>query len=424
MTADQPPGRALPYHGRTSIRPVQRGTDPIDDPAAYVLGADCHSEGEVTEIEVEAGDATEGPSSSGWRRWGRPVAAWVLAVLAALAIAVSILAVWVHETVLDTDAFMAVVSPAVESEAVQAATADYLATELLAALDVPQRVETVISGVDDRLSEGLAEALDLTPSQAALLGRVDIGLDRLAAPIAAGIESRIRGAVETVIDDPRTTDLLLQLTEVAHERIVLLLRDETEQLPNVVISDGEVRLNMVPLIGAVLRSVIERGTDVLGIDGDALPDFSASDEPGPARERLAEALGARLGPEFGQVEIMSEQQLRELQGMIVTLDRVVWALIIAAILLSLGAVLTAPSIGSGVFRVAIGGGLGLLLGLLLVNVVSSELTEAVASPTGRRAMEEVLATLVASLQPALITLAAIGFVAAAVAYVAGRTRTA
>ena len=378
----------------------------------------------MTDDEVETSDSPSATAEPGQRRWLRPVAAWVLAVLAAVAIAGSVLALWVHETVLDTDAFMEVVSPAVESEAVQVATADYLATQLLDALDLPTRIETVLSGVDDQLAEALTDALGLTETQANRLARLDIGLERLAAPIASGIESRIRGAVENVISDPRTTELLLGLTEVAHERTVLLLRGETEQLPNIVITEGEVRLNLVPLIGAVLRWVIEEGTEVLGIEVDAMPDFSPTDEPGPARERLAAALGARLGPDFGQVAIMSEERLQELQDLIRTLDRIVWALIIVAIGLAAAAVFTAPSIASGVIRVAIGGGIGLLVGLLLVNVVSSQLTEALADPTARSAMAEVVATLVASLQPIAITLATIGFVAAAVAYAAGRERAA
>ncbi len=88
------------------------------------------------------------------RAWVRPVASWVLAVLAAIGITASVLAAWVHDTVLDTDNFIATISPAIESEAVQLVTADYLSTQLLTALDLENRIATALTDVDDRLSSG------------------------------------------------------------------------------------------------------------------------------------------------------------------------------------------------------------------------------------------------------------------------------
>ena len=55
-----------------------------------------------------------------WRR----VAAWVLVVLMGIAVAGSVVGFWVNRTVLETDRFMAVVTPIVESDSVQAVVSD------------------------------------------------------------------------------------------------------------------------------------------------------------------------------------------------------------------------------------------------------------------------------------------------------------
>ena len=47
------------------------------------------------------------------------IASWILTVLAGIAVAAAVVGYWAHETLLDTDKFMAAVTPAVESDAVK-----------------------------------------------------------------------------------------------------------------------------------------------------------------------------------------------------------------------------------------------------------------------------------------------------------------
>jgi hypothetical protein len=359
-------------------------------------------------------DADEGSPGSA-RRWLRPVASWVLAVLASVAVAAAVLTVWVHRTVLDTDGFVAVVSPALASEEVQAATSDYLSEQVIVALDLEHRIGALISGVGEQLTDALADALDLSLAQRARLERLDLGLADLAEPIASGLETRITERITEFVSAPETTDALIRIVTVAHERSMLLLRDELDQLPNVVVSDGEVRLNLVPLVAAAIRSLVDDGVelsidDVPALDPDAAPDESVS--------RLGAAIGAQLPPDFGQVPLMTTDRLEELQDLLTTLDRLVWAIVLVAIGLAIAAVATAPSISSGFIRVAAGGAIGLVIGLLAVQAVAAWLSGAVASGTGAAAVEEITDTLVSGLQPLVITLALVGFGAAVVAHLA------
>jgi hypothetical protein len=362
------------------------------------------------------------PPSEARRLPWREIASWLLAVLASVAIAASVLAVWVHETMLDTDRFMEVVAPAVESEAVQAAAGEYLSNQLIAALDLTDRLEAALASIDDRLGEGVAEALDLTDEQFARLQALDINLTRLAGPIAAGVESRIRDGVSEIVAQPAMTSLLLSVTEAAHEKTVHLVRGELDQLPNLVIEEGQVRLNLVPLIAEALRSLVRAGFEIVGLDVE-IPRIAANVEPGAAIERLASALGRELDPDFGQVAVMSEERLQELQDLVRTVDLLVWALVLVTLGLAAAAVFTAPSIGAGVIRVAIGGAIGIVVGILIVNGITEGLAEAIESGTARGAFEAIMETIVGSLQPVAIALAIVGFAAAATAYVATRRST-
>ncbi len=84
---------------------------------------------------------TDEPRSM-WRR----VAAWVLVVLMGIAVAGSVVGFWVNRTVLETDRFMAVVTPIVESDSVQAVVSDRIADQLLEALDLDTRLTDAAVG--------------------------------------------------------------------------------------------------------------------------------------------------------------------------------------------------------------------------------------------------------------------------------------
>ena len=158
----------------------------------------------------------------------RGIASWILTVLAAIAVTAAVIGLWVHQTVFETDQFMAAVAPVVESESVQQVVSDRLSDEVLEALDLEARVEDTIAGAATGLTDAIADALGLSASQAERLQRLDAGLQRLAAPISAGLESRIREAVFTFVASASGSGLLVDVIAVAHERVVLLLRDELE----------------------------------------------------------------------------------------------------------------------------------------------------------------------------------------------------
>ena len=352
------------------------------------------------------------------RTWQR-VASWVLVVLTAIAVTGTVIGFWVHRTVLDTNAFMASVTPIVESESVRAVVSDRIGDELVEALDLDARLSDRLSQADARLRERLAEALDLPDAVVRRLQNAELGLESLAPVIAAGVESRIRGAVETFLSSPEGNRLLLQTIELAHERSVLLLRDDLEQLPNVVVTEGEVRLNLVPVLAEVLRSLVNSGLDIIGIERE-IPPFDSSEDASAAVERLAGVLGRDLPADFGQVRIASEASLENAQGLVRAFDVALWVLAITAILLAALAIWLAPSTSAGVIRVGIAATIAAIVGWLLVQLLSAQLVEAAATADGRAAVGDIVRALVNGLSGTAFALAVIGIGLVAAGFVANR----
>lgn len=351
----------------------------------------------------------------------RTIAAWVLTAAAAIAVAASVVAWWAHRTVLETDAFVTAVTPAVESESVRVAIADRVSDELITALELETRVADVVQRASSEVKAGLADALELSEQQAARLEAVDFGIRALAGPIADGLEARIRGAVTAFVSSPAANDLLLDTIEGAHERIVLLLRDELDQLPNVVVAEGEVRLDLVPLMAEALRATINAGVNVIGVERQ-IPPFDSAAEARQAIERLAAATGRELDPDFGQARLTSEAQLDQAQRLVQAFDRLVWALPLLALLLGIGSVVLAPSIPTGLVRLGIASAVAVFLGWVAIELLRQAVVDAAQTPSGRDALADVTRAIVASLQPLAAALVIIGIGAAVAGFAMGRTR--
>jgi hypothetical protein len=352
-------------------------------------------------------------------RRARSIASWILTVLAGIAVAAAVVGYWAHETLFDTDRFMAAVTPAVQSDAVKHVVADRLSDQVLEALDLDARVAEAIDQAGERMTEAIAGALDLSPDQAARLQRLNGGLQLLAGSIAGGLETRIREAIDAFVMSRDGDGLLVDLVAALHERTVHLLRDELDQLPSIDVESGEVRLNLVPMVAESIRRVVNAG--IVQIGGDRqIPPFDSSEDAEQAIDRLATALGRDLPPEFGQVPLMSEERLANAQGMMQAFDRLVWVLIGLSIVLAVLAVLLAPSLPAGLLRVGAAAALAVLLGWFAVRAITDAVAQAARSPEGQAAVADVAASVVQSLQPLATLLIVVGLVVALAAFLLDR----
>ncbi|RPI26454.1 MAG: hypothetical protein EHM57_00055, partial [Actinobacteria bacterium] len=183
------------------------------------------------------------------RKW----LAVVLAVLTAVSVLASTVAVWAHQTVFDTDRFMETVGPAFEDPAFYSTMSNTLSEQTLQALDIEGRVTAALTQLDEYLSEALVEAIDPDPRVLELLSRFDRpSLTALAPSITTALETRVVGVIDDFITSDEFQTRFPELVRRAHEATIALVRNELAELPNVYIEDGEVRLNLIPVITEVL----------------------------------------------------------------------------------------------------------------------------------------------------------------------------
>jgi hypothetical protein len=171
----------------------------------------------------------------GGRRGLRWAGSIVLLVLAAVVIAAAAVTVFARSQVLDTDRFVDTMEPLYSDAEVRAAVAARVSNAIDQALDVEALVAEAIDAVQTR---GAPEVLD-----------------RLAVPLASGVDSFIDEQVHTVVHSEQFTELWREATRGAHVALVGLLTGER---------DGALRLqgqDLVLDLGPVLAQVKERLVD-------------------------------------------------------------------------------------------------------------------------------------------------------------------
>lgn len=153
-----------------------------------------HTVEELREENEELRRSTHG----GRRRW-RSIGAWVLLVLACILAIVSVLVVFVRNEVLDTDSYVATVTPLASDPAIQTAVAAKVSHRLVTDTDLQQRVKNAL------------------PPRAGFL----------AAPISSGVESATNQITLKVVQSPRFQTFWVDANRRAHEQIVALLTGST-----------------------------------------------------------------------------------------------------------------------------------------------------------------------------------------------------
>jgi hypothetical protein len=398
----------------SGAEPVERARD---DPGVDVAGAERDRELDRLRQRVAELEAAK-PVAPRPHRVRRVLAA-VLGLLTVLALVAGTVAVWLRATAFDTDEFMAVVEPALESPETAAAVSSRLTDEVLDALSLEDRIGAALSDLGTALGTGLAGALDLDPTQAARIEALPIpGLDQLAAPIASGLEERIATRIDEFVTSGEFRELLSDLVRAAHPRAVALIRGDEDELPNLVVQSGEVQVDLVPVVARALADLVDQGLATFGID--EIPLIDPADDPEMALERLSQAVGVDLPPDFGKLTVMSQGELTELQDGVRTADRLVWALVLGTVVLAAATVAVAPDRRRVVVALGVGVAVGLVVTMLLLRNATTEVAGVAVTAEGRDAVLVVTDTTLDSLRTAMLVVLVVALVVAVAAHLAGR----
>ena len=265
--------------------------------------------------------AQPGPARSGR---ARSVAVGLLFFLTCLSLILATTTWWLHETVLDTDHFVALTADLASDPAVQAAL-----------------VEATVTQID--------EAVDLGP---------------IGSYVVAGI------AREVYASDA-FAKVWEGLVRVVHTQVVAVLRNDSNLAK---VENGQIVVNLFPVIDRVLEKVNSLDLVIAG-KPIAVPDITNPDDPTASRAELSAALGRELKPTFGTIPIADAGKLEAAQRYVTIFDAFA---IVLWVITGLLAVLTLALARRRLRMVALLG-IGGLAALLAARLVIASAADGIAT---------------------------------------------
>jgi hypothetical protein len=360
-----------------------------EDPAAL--------EAENARLRAELARARAAEGSRSKRHRLRGVLTGILVVLTSLLVTIATIGVWTQRTLADTDRYVALVEPLAHDPAVTNALATRLTDEVFTALDVPRRVTEALNAIPG-----------LPPSALFLVG-----------PLTSGAQNVVREQVANFLASPAFADLWVQVNRQVHDKLQALLNGRYEELPNLSVDGGEVQLNLVPIVAQIIQRIAQSGVNALGIDA-TVPTIPTDIDPPSAIQQLGSALGVSLPDNFGQVTIMSADQLSGYQDAVRTSKRLIAGVFVLSLLLIALTIFVANDRRRAVMWLGSGIVVSLFLGAVLLRRVRDNVIASVSTPGARAAARDVFAEVASSLRRAGLTVFLIALFAAVVAYLAGR----
>ena len=341
-----------------------------DEMIAAVLDEDERGELDRLRQEVAVLRATAVARPRRRVRWASVAAAFLL-VLGCVGVPVSVVAVWTHNQVADSDRFVATMSPVILNPAVQSALTDRISSEVLAYIDVEQLAN---EAVDALAAQGLRPPL------------VD-GLRDLTGPLAAGVAGLVHDRVGELVASPEFTSAWNRAIQVAHQQVNAVL---SGQAAAIAIQGDMTVLQLGGFIEAAKQRLVESGFAAAG----KIPEVNPTIDLFPA-SALVRAQTAYQG-----------------------LDAVAtWLPWITLMLLATGVYLARHH-----RRAVLGVGLGVVMGMLVLAAALMVGRAVVVGAVPEQAVAAAAAgydILVRFLYSALRTLAMLGLVVALGGYLAG-----
>ena len=235
---------------------------------------------------------------------------------------------WIHDSVLDTDHFVAITAPLAEDPAVQEQLVTVTTTQLNEALNLGPIGSYVVTGISREV---------------------------YASDAFASIWERAMGAV--------------------HGRIVAVLRGDA---PIVQSDNGQIVLNAFPLYNVVAEKVNGLNIDIAGRTIQ-VPALTNPEDADASRAELSAALGRQLSPTFGTIPIADATKLETAQGYLRLFDALVVVLFVITILLGVLTLVLARRRITMVALLGLGVLVSLLAARLIVSMAADNLSTAIST---------------------------------------------
>jgi hypothetical protein len=365
------------------------GTSRTDDQPAGATEADelAQLRGEVSALHTQLDIRRHRASVVGALR---RVTAAVLIALTAFALVMSVVGVWSARTAFNTDRWVATVAPLPKNPQVAGAVADYATNQVFQAINVEQRLRTVL------------------PQQAAFI----------AGPVAGQLRDAVRKTVDNVLQSDRFQPIWVELNRRAHARALAIINGSSDV---VVVRENRVDLDLLPLINQVLRELSAQLPTLFGKQL-SLPDLSSGAIPDNLRDRVQGALGVTLPANFAQFTVYDSGQLWAAQQALATAKRGLILFVVGTIALLLIALAVSPQRRRTLLQLGLWLVVAAVAVIAVVRAVRSQLLEEVPAGIYRDGVAAALTTVFSGLRTRGVQLIWIGAVLAVVMYLIGPGR--
>lgn len=337
------------------------GTGSTESPAE--LAAELERvRAERDELKAEVGRlATTAPS----RHRVRKVTAVVLVVASCVSFLTGGLGIWASRNFLDTDVWLARTGPLIENPAVRSA----VTTELTdAAMELVKPEELFKEALPER-------------------GQM------LAAPLSGAVRGFVEDQVAKVVASDQFEKLWLEANRQAHTAAVKVLRGDSEVVTS---GDQTITLNLMPILNQVLARLTSVSPEIFGRTVN-IPDVQVNEIPSAAIDKVNQAFGTDLPPDFAQITINDGGTLKEVQDGVRLFDRLVWLSVIVFIAATIGALAASTDRRRTLLQLAITDFVLLVLMRRIASRVETEVVDMVKADEFRGAAKAVTTALMSGL---------------------------
>ncbi|GAA4600519.1 hypothetical protein BJY16_003568 [Actinoplanes octamycinicus] len=327
------------------------------------------------------------------RTGGHPIRgtiAAILAAIAAFALVTSVVGLWAARTTLNTDRYVATVTPLPQDPAVSTAVAAYATTQLFEVVDVDARLRAVL------------------PPQAGFV----------VGPLTGQLREQVDKIVTNVLRSDRFQPIWVELNRRVHQRVMAVLNGDSEV---VTASSDKIQIDLLPLINQAIRALSDQLPTMFG-KTITLPDLSSGEIPANLRERVSEQLGVTLPANFAQFTVYDSGQLYAAQQAVVAAKRYLVLFVVATVLLVIAAFLISPRRR----RTAVQLGIWLVVAAVaitaILRAVRREVLEQVPEGVYRNGVDAAMTTVFSLLRERGQQIIWIGALLAVLAYLVGPGR--
>jgi hypothetical protein len=323
----------------------------------------------------------------------RSVAAGFVGVIAIIGVMASTFAVWAQAVLFDSDRVAALVDDALAQPEVTAALAREVTDLVFVAADVETRLESLFPPA----------------------------LEPLAPVLSGGSQVFVQERIERRLETEETRQAIAGLVRRSHGAAMRVLEGDG-MLDGVRLVDGEVTVNLLPLVGRGLTVV--QGFGLLGnVD---VPDLMRDGVPEQQIAALEAAFDRDLPDDFGQFVVYRSDALTEAssslaaaQSAMVLAKRAIWAILAVTAVVLVAAVMLANDRRRAALTLALAGvAAALVLRAVTLYVVGQAPTLAV-DPAARALISSTVEGLATGLFRLLAAIVVVGLVVTAVAFVTG-----